>query len=64
MSEIVSTEGVTLAGPLPDAIQNFTTYSAGIGAAVSDREAAEALITFLTGAEVNQLVAARGMLRP
>jgi molybdate transport system substrate-binding protein len=64
MSEIVSTEGVTLAGPLPDAIQNFTTYSAGIGAAVSDREAAEALITFLTGAEVSQLVAARGMLRP
>jgi molybdate transport system substrate-binding protein len=64
MSEIVSTEGVTLAGPLPAEIQNYTTYAAGISTAVSDRAAAEALIRTLAGPTVTQVLAARGMLRP
>ena len=64
MSEIVATEGVTLAGPLPAAIQNYTTYAAGIAADVSDRPAAEALIAALAGPTVTPLLASCGMLRP
>jgi len=64
MSEIVSTEGVTLAGPLPAPIQNYTTYAAGIAADVGDRPAAEALIATLAGPAVTPLLASCGMLRP
>ena len=63
MSEIVSTEGVTLVGPLPAPIQNYTTYAAGIAADVSDRSAAEALIATLGGPAVTPLLASCGMLR-
>lgn len=64
MSEIVATQGVTLAGPLPAEIQNYTTYAAGIAADVSDRSAAEAVIATLAGPAVTSLLASCGMLRP
>ena len=64
MSEIVSTEGVTLVGPLPAEIQNYTTYAAGIGTAARDVAAAQALIGTLAGSAVTDVLAARGMLRP
>ena len=64
MSEIVSTAGITLAGPLPADIQNYTTYAAGIGTAVRDRAAAQALIGTLAGPVVAPILAARGMLAP
>jgi len=64
MSEIVSTAGITLAGPLPADIQNYTTYAAGIGTAVRDRAAAQALIDTLAGPVVAPILAARGMLAP
>ena len=64
MSEIVSTEGIDLVGPLPAEIQNYTTYAAGIGTAVRDRAAAEGLIRTLAGPAAAQVLAARGMLRP
>jgi molybdate transport system substrate-binding protein len=64
MSEIVPTAAVTLAGPLPPEIQNYTTYSAGIAMAARDRAAAEALIAALAGLAAGAVLAARGMLRP
>ena len=64
MSEIVATEGVTFAGPLPAPIQNYTTYAAGIAADVGDRPAAEALIAALAGPAVTPVLASCGMLRP
>lgn len=64
MSEIVSTAGVVLAGPLPVEIQNYTTYAAGIGTNVGDRAAVEALIGTLAGPAVADVLAARGMRRP
>jgi molybdate transport system substrate-binding protein len=64
MSEIVSTPGVTLVGPLPPDIQNYTTYAAGIGAGARDRTAVEALIRTLAGPAAEPMLAARGMLRP
>ena len=36
ISEILPVAGVTLVGPLPAEIQNFTVYAAGVGAAAKD----------------------------
>jgi molybdate transport system substrate-binding protein len=49
ISEIVSEPGVTLVGPLPAAIQNYTTYTVGLGSGARDSEAARAFIRLLTG---------------
>ena len=37
ISEIVPVKGAVLVGPLPAEVQNFTTYSAGLGAAAKRR---------------------------
>src|SRR6267142_118033 len=49
ISEIVPVKGVTLIGPLPKEIQNYTTYSAGISASPKEGEGAKALVKFLAG---------------
>ncbi len=49
ISEIVPVKEVTLVGPLPAEIQNYTVYAAGLGANAKDSEAAKALIKALTG---------------
>src|SRR6266540_4498034 len=46
ISEIVPAAGVTLVGPLPPEIQNFTVYAAGIGTAAQAPEAAKQLTKF------------------
>ena len=47
LSELMSLEGVTVLGPLPDAIQTLTTFSGGIVASCSDPESGRALLRFL-----------------
>jgi molybdate transport system substrate-binding protein len=64
ISEIVSTPGVALAGPLPAGIQNYTTYAAGIGTAVRDRAAAEALVKTFAGPAAVEALVSRGMIGP
>jgi molybdate transport system substrate-binding protein len=64
MSEIVSTEGIALAGPLPSEIQNYTTYAAGIGTMARDRIVAEALVSALASPAVAAMLSSLGMLRP
>jgi molybdate transport system substrate-binding protein len=49
ISEIVPHTGVTLVGPLPAEIQNYTVYAAGIATAAKEKEAAAALVRFLAG---------------
>lgn len=61
ISEIVSEKGVTLVGPLPAEIQNYTTYAAGLGAAARDRDAALALIKALNGPALAPILKAKGM---
>jgi len=61
ISEILAVPGVTLVGPLPPAIQNFTVYSAGVGTAAKDGAAARALIKFLSGAHALPIIKAKGM---
>lgn len=61
MSEIVSESGVTLVGPLPAEIQNYTTYAVGLGTAAKDAEAARAFIKVLTGPSVPAVLKSKGM---
>ena len=51
-------------GPLPAEVQNFTTYSASVGAAARDAAAARALIDHLAGPAAAPVLKARGMDRP
>jgi len=61
ISEIVPVKEVTLVGPLPAEIQNYTVYAAGLGANARDREAANALIKALTSPAAAAVLKSRGM---
>jgi len=61
ISEILPVKGVTLVGPLPAEIQNYTVYSAGIGAAAKDPAAASGLVKFLLGPHALPIIKAKGM---
>jgi molybdate transport system substrate-binding protein len=64
ISEIVPVKGAVLVGPLPADVQNFTTYSAGLGAAAKDAGAAKALIQFLSSPASGPVLKTRGMDKP
>jgi molybdate transport system substrate-binding protein len=64
ISEIVPVKGVVLIGPLPAEIQNATIYSAGIGTGAKDASAARALIEFLAGPVLDDILKAKGIERP
>jgi molybdate transport system substrate-binding protein len=64
ISEILPVKGVTLAGPLPEEIQNYTVYAAGLSAAARDPKAAQAWIDYLKGPAATAVIASRGMSRP
>jgi molybdate transport system substrate-binding protein len=61
ISEIVSESGVTLVGPLPKEIQNYTTYSVGLSTAARNAEAANAFIKVLTGPSAPAVLKSKGM---
>ena len=61
ISEIVGQNGVTLFGPLPAPIQNFTTYAAGSSTSAKDAEAAKAFIKVLTGPSAAGVLKSKGM---
>ena len=61
MSEIVSQKGVTLVGPLPSAIQNYTTYAVGLSSGASNADAARAFIKVLTGPSAASVLKSTGM---
>lgn len=61
MSEIVSQKGVTLVGPLPKEIQNYTTYAVGLSSAAKQAEAARSFIKVLTGPSAAGVLKSTGM---
>jgi molybdate transport system substrate-binding protein len=61
ISEIVPHHEVTLVGPLPAEIQNYTVYAAGVGATTAHADAAKALITVFSGPPAQTLFKAKGM---
>ena len=56
--------GVKFAGPLPEAIQNYTTYAAAITAAGEANEAAREFFRYLASATAKHLFTAAGIARP
>jgi molybdate transport system substrate-binding protein len=61
ISEILPHGGVTLVGPLPKEIQNYTVYAAGIGTGTQNGDAAKALIASLVGPSAQVLFKSKGM---
>ena len=61
ISEIVSVKGAALVGPLPNAIQNTTTYAAGLSASTQNMVAAQALMQVFSGAEAAAVLKSKGM---
>lgn len=61
ISEILPVAGVTLVGPLPAAIQNYTVYAAGVGAEAKDEAAGRAAVRFLSGPRALPIIEAQGM---
>jgi len=64
ISEILPVKGATLAGPLPEEIQNYTVYAAGLSATSGDAKAAQAWIDYLKGPTAAAVIESRGMSRP
>jgi molybdate transport system substrate-binding protein len=64
ISEILAVKGVTLVGPLPAEIQNYTTYAAGVSADAKEADAARALVKLLAGPAAEPVLKSRGMERP
>jgi molybdate transport system substrate-binding protein len=61
-TEIISTEGVELSGPLPPGCELKTVYTAAIAAHAARAEAAQTLINLLTAREQSDLRARAGFL--
>ena len=61
ISEILPVKGITLVGPLPAEIQNYTVYAAGIGANAKAGDAAKALLEALSGTTAAAVLKAKGM---
>lgn len=64
VSEIVADPRVELVGPLPTAIQNYTVVTAGIVANSKERDAAKALIQFISSPAASAVLKAKGYERP
>jgi molybdate transport system substrate-binding protein len=60
ITEILGNKGVTLAGPLPRALQAKTVYSAGLAAHALEPEAAKAFLVRLTALGARPILAAAG----
>jgi molybdate transport system substrate-binding protein len=61
ISEILPVEGSVLVGPLPQEIQNYTTYSAVMAAHATEPAAARALIGALSDPAAAAVIRSKGM---
>jgi molybdate transport system substrate-binding protein len=61
ISEILPVQGIVLVGPLPKEIQNYTTYSAAVGANAKQAEAARALIDAFASPNNAALIRSKGL---
>jgi molybdate transport system substrate-binding protein len=61
ISELLPVPGVEVVGPLPDALQKVTVFSAGLFTAAQDAAAAKALVKLLTSAEARAVYQRKGM---
>lgn len=62
ISEILPVKGVELVGPLPEALQNYTTYGVAIGTGARQVAEAQNLVNIMLSAESKELIQRKGML--
>ena len=60
-SELLHFPGIDYVGPLPDALQHTTVFSAGIHAGAKQAEAARALVKFLTAPAAAPVIRKHGL---
>lgn len=58
---ILAEPGAELVGPLPKELQQYTVYTAGVGAAAKQPEAAKALIKYLTTPAATSVIKSKGL---
>jgi molybdate transport system substrate-binding protein len=63
IANILAVPGAEVAGLLPPELQNYTVYTAGVGTAAKEGDAASALIKLLMTPEATALIKAAGMER-
>jgi molybdate transport system substrate-binding protein len=61
LSELMNLPGITVLGPLPDAIQTITTFSAGVSVNSTQADAARALLAFMASAAAVEIKRRNGM---
>ena len=61
VTQILTTPGVTLAGPLPDEIQNYIVFSGGISSQSPDPEGARDLLALLSRPSAQSVMRLQGM---
>jgi Tol biopolymer transport system component/ABC-type molybdate transport system substrate-binding protein len=61
ISELLPVAGASFVGPIPDAVQSITTFSAGIPAASTSRTAARQLIEHLASAQARETIRKTGL---
>lgn len=61
ISEILPVKGATLVGPLPEAVQNYTTYAGAIAPNGAHTEAAKAFLASLSGSAAATVLKEKGM---
>lgn len=64
LTQILTTPGVELAGPLPPGIQSYVTFTAAVSSRSGVPDVAERLIQFLQGKAAARVILAQGMERP
>jgi molybdate transport system substrate-binding protein len=64
ISEILAVPGVTLVGPIPAEVQNYTVYAGGISAIATDPPAAKAFLELLAGERAKAVLKDKGMEAP
>jgi molybdate transport system substrate-binding protein len=61
LSELLGVDGIDLLGPLPDAVQITTTFSAGLGVGATQPEAARAFLAALAAPKAAAIMRRHGM---
>lgn len=64
ITQILTTPGVELVGPLPPELQSYVMFTAGISANSKDEKAARQLIQFFTSPRAVTVIKAQGMESP
>ena len=64
VSELLAVKGIDYLGPLPADVQDVTTFSAGLGMAAPQPEAAKALLRFTTSAQSAAVLRKTGLQAP